>query len=120
MATMTVARLHKMLGQLIEEGQGRRPVVMNKASFYHPLESDGVALLDVTEAKADTITMANDDGDEQGRQREDAQGFCPRRRTHAGLTLNAKVQPDAQGLSRGSAGTTGCASNGNYSERTDK
>jgi len=62
MAAMTVARLHKMLGQLIEEGQGRRPVVMNKASFYHPLESDGVVILDVTEAKADTITMADDDG----------------------------------------------------------
>lgn len=62
MATMTVARLHKMLGQLVEEGQGRRPVVMNKASFYHPLESDGVVILDVTEAKPDTTTMADDDG----------------------------------------------------------
>ena len=35
---------------------------MNKASFFHPLESDGVAILDVTEAKAETITMADDDG----------------------------------------------------------
>ena len=62
MATMTVAKLHKLLGTLVEEGQGRRPVCVNKASFYHPLESDGVAILDVTEAKADTITMADDDG----------------------------------------------------------
>ena len=62
MATMTVARLHKILGELVESGQGRRPVCVNKASFYHPLESDGVAILDVTEAKADTITMADDDG----------------------------------------------------------
>ena len=62
MATMTVARLHKMLGELVESGQGRRPVCVNKASFYHPLESDGVAILDVTEAKPDTITMADDDG----------------------------------------------------------
>ncbi len=62
MATMTVARLHKMLGEMVEQGQGRRPVCVNKASFYHPLESDGVAILDVTEAKADTITMADDDG----------------------------------------------------------
>lgn len=59
---MTVAKLHKVLGQLVEEGQGRRPVVVNKASFYSPLESDGVVILDVTEAKADTITMADDDG----------------------------------------------------------
>ena len=62
MATMTVARLHKMLGELVADGQGRRPVCVNKASFYHPLEGDGVAILDVTEAKADTITMADDDG----------------------------------------------------------
>ncbi len=62
MATMTVARLHKMLGELVESGQGRRPVCVNKASFYHPLESDGVAILDVTEARAGTITMADDDG----------------------------------------------------------
>lgn len=62
MATMTVARLHKMLGQLIEEGQGRWAVVVNKASFYHPLEGDGVVILDVTEAKAGTTTMADDDG----------------------------------------------------------
>ena len=62
MATMTVARLHKMLGELVADGQGRRPVCVNKASFYHPLEGDGVWILDVTEAKADTITMADDDG----------------------------------------------------------
>ena len=62
MATMTVAKLHKLLGDLVESGQGRRPVCVNKTSFYHPLESDGVAILDVTEAKADTITMADDDG----------------------------------------------------------
>jgi hypothetical protein len=59
---MTVARLHKMLGQMIEDGQGRRPVCVNKESFYSPLESDGVVILDVTEAKAQTITMADDDG----------------------------------------------------------
>lgn len=59
---MTVAKLHKLLGEMVEQGQGRRPVCVNKASFYHPLESDGVAILDVTEAKADTITMADDDG----------------------------------------------------------
>lgn len=62
MATMTVAKLHKLLGAMVDEGQGRRPVCVNKASFYHPLESDGVVILDVTEAKAELITIADDDG----------------------------------------------------------
>lgn len=62
MATMTVAKLHKLLGKMVEDGQGRRPVCVNKDSFYHPLESDGVSILDVTEAAADTITIADDDG----------------------------------------------------------
>ena len=46
----------------IEQGRTLRPVCVNKASFFHPLESDGVAILGVTEAKAETITMADDDG----------------------------------------------------------
>lgn len=62
MATMTVAKLHKILCELVESGQGRRPVCVNKESFYHPCESDGVVILDVTEATADTIIMADDDG----------------------------------------------------------
>ncbi len=62
MATMTVAKLHKLLGALIDEGQGRRPVCVSKTSFYHPLENDGATILDVTEATAESITMADDDG----------------------------------------------------------
>lgn len=59
---MTVARLHKMLGELVATGQGRRAVCVNKASFYHPLEDDGVTILDVTEAETDEITLADGDG----------------------------------------------------------
>lgn len=62
MATMTVARLHKLLGAMIEAGQGRRPVCVNKMSFHHPLEPDGVSILDVTEARERTIVLADDDG----------------------------------------------------------
>lgn len=62
MATMTIAKLHKMLCALVEDGHGRRPVCVNKESFYHPLEGDGVSILDVTEARTDTITIADDDG----------------------------------------------------------
>lgn len=59
---MTVARLHKMLGKLIEDGQGRRPVCVDKESFYHPLEADGATILHVTDADAKTINMTDDDG----------------------------------------------------------
>ena len=62
MATMTIARLHKILGELVLNGQGRRPVCVNKASFYHPLENDGVVILDVTEAMSRSITIADGDG----------------------------------------------------------
>lgn len=62
MATMTVARLHKMLCAMVEQGKGRRPVCVNKASFYHPLEDDGVTILDVTDAKEESITIADGDG----------------------------------------------------------
>lgn len=62
MAAMTVSKLHKRLGEMIEAGYGRRPVCVNKESFFHPLENDGVLILDVTEAKSDVINMADDDG----------------------------------------------------------
>ncbi len=62
MATMTVARLHKLLCAMLELGQGRRPVCVNKESFYHPCEIDGAVILDVTEATAKTICIADDDG----------------------------------------------------------
>ena len=62
MATMTIAKLHKMLGELVLNGHGRRPVCVNKASFFHPLESDGVVILNVTEAISRTITIADGDG----------------------------------------------------------
>lgn len=62
MATMTIAKLHKLLGEMVEAGNGRTPVCVDKSSFYHPLEGDGVLILDVVEAQARTITIADDDG----------------------------------------------------------
>lgn len=59
---MTVARLHKILGSMIEAGNGRRPVCVDKESFYHPLEADGATILHVTDADAKTINMTDDDG----------------------------------------------------------
>ena len=61
--SFTVARLHKELGQLIEQGHGRKPVQVNKASFYHPLEEDGAVILDIETVEGPTwIGMADDDG----------------------------------------------------------
>lgn len=61
--SMTVARLHKLLGALIEDGHGRKPVLVNKASFHHPCEQDGAVILDVAAVEGPTwIPMTDDDG----------------------------------------------------------
>lgn len=73
----TVARLHKELGKLIEQGHGRKPVQINKQSFQHVLEDDGVVIMDIkaiegprwiTEADDDGGTKWNRDGSEAGRR----------------------------------------------------
>jgi hypothetical protein len=43
--TITVNQLHKMLGKLIASGQGRVPIVIDKPTFTHNLESEGCVLL---------------------------------------------------------------------------
>lgn len=61
--TFTVARLHKELGKLIEQGHGRKPVQVNKQSFHHPLEEDGAVILDIESIEGPTwVYMADDDG----------------------------------------------------------
>lgn len=73
----TVARLHRELGKLIEQGHGRKPVQINKQSFQHVLEDDGVVIMDIkaiegprwiTEADDDGGTKWNRDGSEAGRR----------------------------------------------------
>ena len=59
----TVAKLHKLLGALIEQGHGRKPVCVDKSTFSHPLESDGALILDVDSVEGPRwICMADDDG----------------------------------------------------------
>lgn len=59
----TVARLHKALGKLIEQGHGRKPVQVNKQSFSHPLESDGAVILNIVSIEGPCwVSMADDDG----------------------------------------------------------
>lgn len=61
--SFTVARLHKELGKLIEQGHGRKPVQVNKQSFRHPLEEDGAVILDIEGIEGPKwITMTDDDG----------------------------------------------------------
>lgn len=62
--TMTVSRLHKQLSELIAAGHGRKPVCINKRTFNHQLERDGVVIMPVgpetggtTKAPVESITI---------------------------------------------------------------
>lgn len=75
--SFTVARLHKELGKLIEQGHGRKPVQINKQSFQSTLEDDGAVIMDINaiegprwviRADDDGGTKWNRDGTEAGRR----------------------------------------------------
>lgn len=59
---MTISKLHKILGDLIAHGAGRRSVCVDKSSFRHPLECDGCVILTVDEAGLRVIEISDDDG----------------------------------------------------------
>lgn len=59
---MTINQLHKITGELIAKGAGRRAVCISKETFKHPLESDGATILDVEEADLEVFEMLDDDG----------------------------------------------------------
>jgi len=58
---MTVNKLYHMLTQLIAQGHGRRPVCVDKATFRHNCEADGITILEVCGAAI--IAHGMDDGD---------------------------------------------------------
>ncbi len=61
--SFTVARLHKELGKLIEQGHGRKPVKINKATFRNPLEDDGAVIMDIHIIEGPAwIPVCDDDG----------------------------------------------------------
>lgn len=75
--SMTVQRLHKLLGELIQQGHGRKPVCIDKLSFRHPLEDECVCIIVVASASGpkgipmaddDEGTACNADGTERGRK----------------------------------------------------
>lgn len=75
MGTITVGKLHKFLGDLIAKGHARKPVCVDKATFWNPLEADGATILGVEKGRFmwiphiddDGGTKVNKDGSESGR-----------------------------------------------------
>ena len=59
---MTLNQLYKPLGQLIAKGHGRETVCIDKPSFTHPLEADGVVYQDISGVRAEVFTMCDGDG----------------------------------------------------------
>jgi hypothetical protein len=59
---MTVKRLYRMLGALIDEGHGNRKVCVDKPSFQHNLEADGCVILEVNEVQTHTYPLIDGDG----------------------------------------------------------
>jgi hypothetical protein len=62
--TVTVNQLHKMLGKFIEKGEGRRPVCVNKDTFGHNCEADGVVILSVEDCQLRSVLWWNNDTDD--------------------------------------------------------
>ena len=61
MAT-TINKLHKILGEMIAAGHGRKPVCAAKHTFTHNCESDGTTILEVCTAKVKWVPWTDDDG----------------------------------------------------------
>lgn len=59
---MTVKRLHKLLGELIEKGHARTEIVVSKTTFRHPLEADGATLLSIQGVAPQYVPQIDDDG----------------------------------------------------------
>lgn len=59
---MTVGRLHKILGKLIEQGNARTPICVNKRTFRDNCEEDGVVILPVEDVVVDHILIHDGDG----------------------------------------------------------
>lgn len=62
MKELSVSRLHKELGRLIEQGHGRKKVHIDKSSFHHRLEDDGVVMLPVCAIQVSRIGVSDGDG----------------------------------------------------------
>jgi hypothetical protein len=59
---MTLNKLYRHLGKLIDEGCGRYQVAVHKPSFVNPCESDGVVILPVEAIECYLVPQSDDDG----------------------------------------------------------
>lgn len=59
---MTVTQLYRLLGALVAEGKGRQQVCIDKATFRHNCESDGVTILQVRSVEERWVPLSDDDG----------------------------------------------------------
>jgi hypothetical protein len=59
---VTLNQLHKHLSRLIEQGYGRRQVCIDKYTFAHNCENDGVTILPVNSMETRWVPLADDDG----------------------------------------------------------
>lgn len=61
--TITAAKLHRLLGEIVERGHGRKPVCINKETFRDNRESDGCVILGVEVIEGPIwIPNCDDDG----------------------------------------------------------
>lgn len=60
---MQIRKLHRLLGEMIDSGQGYKKVMIRKNTFKHPLEkSDGVTILPVKRLNIQTYPIMDGDG----------------------------------------------------------
>lgn len=59
---MRLAKLYRELGALIAEGNGRLKVCIDKSTFRHNCEGDGVTILDVGSMELSWVPLSDDDG----------------------------------------------------------
>lgn len=58
---MTITKLYELLHRLVRQGHGSMAVCIDKDTFRHNCEADGVTILDIQRAEIVAHTM--DDGD---------------------------------------------------------
>jgi hypothetical protein len=58
----TVNQLHKLLGQIIEQGDGRLPICVHKTTFQDNCEEDGAVILPVSGCRVEMVLQGDEDG----------------------------------------------------------
>lgn len=73
---MTVNALWKLLGKMVEAGNGRKQVCIDKSHCNHVLESDGALILPITKAELEVHGMIDDDGGTKYRKNGEESQHC--------------------------------------------